>query len=59
MDCMAKAIETSSVVIICITERYKDSENCRSGNTINAQSVLNDIHKFSYLFPKYQTLMWR
>ena len=30
LDAMAKAVENSSVVLICVSERYKESPNCRS-----------------------------
>ena len=29
---MAKAVETSKVVLLCMSEKYKDSSSCRSGN---------------------------
>jgi hypothetical protein len=30
LDCMAHAVEQSTVIIICITEKYKQSPNCQS-----------------------------
>ena len=30
LEAMAKAVEDSSVVLICVSERYKESPNCRS-----------------------------
>ena len=30
LEAMAKAVENSSVVLICVSERYKESPNCRS-----------------------------
>ena len=30
METMAKAVENSSVVLVCVSERYKESPNCRS-----------------------------
>ncbi|XP_072013546.1 uncharacterized protein [Amphiura filiformis] len=30
LDGMAEAVQTSDVVLMCMTERYKDSKNCRS-----------------------------
>ena len=30
LETMAKAVENSSVVLICLSERYKESPNCRS-----------------------------
>ena len=29
---MAKAVETSKVVLLCMSEKYKDNSSCRSGN---------------------------
>ena len=31
LDAMADAVEQASVVIICLTEKYKESANCRMG----------------------------
>ncbi|XP_072042189.1 uncharacterized protein [Amphiura filiformis] len=31
LDAMAKAVETSSLVLICMSEKYKNSNNCRAG----------------------------
>ena len=30
LEAMAKAVENSSVVLVCVSERYKESPNCRS-----------------------------
>ena len=30
LEAMAKAVEGASVVLICVSERYKESRNCRS-----------------------------
>ncbi|XP_072042187.1 uncharacterized protein [Amphiura filiformis] len=30
LDAMAKAVETSSLVLICMSEKYKNSNNCRA-----------------------------
>ena len=30
LETMAKAVENSSVVLVCVSERYKESPNCRS-----------------------------
>ena len=30
-DAMAAAIENASIVVICLTEKYKESANCRLG----------------------------
>ena len=30
LDAMAKAVENSSVVLVCVSERYKESPNCRA-----------------------------
>ena len=33
LDAMATGVETSKVILLCMTERYQDSQNCRTGNT--------------------------
>ena len=30
LDAMAKAVENSSVVLVCVSQRYKESPNCRA-----------------------------
>ena len=30
LESMAKAVENAAVVLVCVSERYKDSQNCRS-----------------------------
>ena len=35
LDAMANAVEKSACVLICMSERYKDSYNCRSGKFID------------------------
>jgi hypothetical protein len=30
LDCMAHAVEQSSIIIICMSEKYKESPNCKS-----------------------------
>ena len=32
---MADAVEKSSVVLVCMSEKYKESSNCRSGNDVS------------------------
>lgn len=31
LESMAKAVEDAAVVLICVSQKYKDSPNCRSG----------------------------
>jgi len=31
IDAMAAAVEEASVVLMCVSKRYKDSDNCRAG----------------------------
>jgi len=33
LESMACAVERASVVLVCFSERYKDSPNCRTGYT--------------------------
>ena len=33
LDAMSDAIETSSIFLMCLTEKYKDSPSCRLGKT--------------------------
>jgi len=31
MEAMAEAVEKAAVVLVCLTHKYKESPNCRSG----------------------------
>jgi len=33
LEAMATAIESAAVVVICFSEAYKESPNCRTGDT--------------------------
>ena len=35
LESMAKAVENASVVLVCVSQKYKESHNCRSGNNIS------------------------
>jgi len=35
LESMAKAVENASVVLVCVSQKYKESPNCRSGNDIS------------------------
>ena len=32
LESMAKAVENASVVLVCVSQKYKESPNCRSGD---------------------------
>ena len=34
LDAMAAAVEKSDVILLCVTERYKNSMSCRSGRPL-------------------------
>ena len=34
LESMAKAVENASVVLVCVSQKYKESPNCRSGNNV-------------------------
>ena len=33
---MAAAVENSDVILMCVTEKYKNSTSCRSGMLVNS-----------------------
>ena len=33
LESMARAVENASVVLVCVSQKYKESPNCRSGNS--------------------------
>ena len=34
MEAMASAVENSAVVLVAVSQKYKESANCRSGNKL-------------------------
>ena len=34
LESMARAVENASVVLVCVSQKYKESPNCRSGRII-------------------------
>lgn len=39
LESMAKAVENASVVLVCVSQKYKESPSCRSGNNISLQCL--------------------
>ena len=35
LESMARAVENASVILVCVSQKYKESPNCRSGNDEN------------------------
>ena len=40
LEAMALAVERAAVVLICMSQKYKDSPNCRTGEHSNWLNVL-------------------
>jgi len=53
LESMACAVEQAAVVLVCFTEKYKDSPNCRTGGFLSAVKLFAGI---KYLRRKTQTL---
>ena len=34
LESMARAVENASVVLVCVSQKYKESPNCRSGKIV-------------------------
>ena len=43
LEAMSEAVENAAVVLICLSERYKQSPNCRTG--MNIKEYLMNLHK--------------
>lgn len=41
LGAMAEAVENATVVLICISESYKESLACRTGNCLGKNSIRN------------------
>ncbi len=51
LEAMAHAVEKASVVIVCLTHKYKESPSCRTGNfqcslqiTVNFKTLWTNLH---------------
>lgn len=47
LEAMARAVEEARIVLVCYSEKYKDSQNCRTGK-INCAQYLDDSKKYNY-----------
>ena len=57
LESMAKAVENASVVLVCVSQKYKESPNCRSGNIayfITTQPPIISDEIFSVLVFSYK-----
>ena len=43
LDTMTEAIENSAVVLVCMSEKYKQSPNCRTGKKNDLKYDLTDL----------------
>ena len=39
LESMARAVENASVVLVCVSQKYKESPNCRSGKDDNCNAT--------------------
>ena len=46
LESMAKAVENASVVLVCVSQKYKESPNCRSGDY--DQNLFGSLHEGSW-----------
>ena len=54
LESMAKAVENASVILVCVSQKYKESPNCRSGNDENYFATFAGF--FSYSIIDYRNL---
>ena len=47
LESMARAVENASVVLVCVSQKYKESPNCRSGRHLHVFSPLHSLSSFS------------
>lgn len=47
LESMARAVENASVVLVCVSQKYKESPNCRSGSNLHVFSPLHSLSSFS------------
>ena len=41
LESMATAVENASVVLVCVSQKYKESPNCRSGKYLSHFTLLH------------------
>lgn len=58
MDAMATAVEKASIVLICMSQKYKDSPNCRTGlPDFHCWKLKINVHNlFIYWVPRIQSI---
>ena len=47
LESMARAVENASVVLVCVSQKYKESPNCRSGSNLHVYGPLHSLASFS------------
>ena len=48
LQAMADAVEGADVVLICMSNKYKNSPNCRAGKCLLVLSLSKILNKFEY-----------
>ena len=48
LESMAKAVENASVVLVCVSQKYKESPNCRSGTCTCTLYNILEVHAVNY-----------
>ena len=49
LESMAKAVENASVVLVCVSQKYKESPNCRSGTCTSTLHNILKVHAVNYI----------
>ena len=48
LEAMAKAVEDASVVVMALSEKYKKSPNCRTGNLYSINQLMRASIRMSH-----------
>ena len=49
LESMARAVENASVILVCVSQKYKESPNCRSGNDENCFATFAGFFPYSII----------
>ena len=61
MEIMKEAVEKSSVVLVCLSQKYKDSPSCRTGEKTDIYFITRQVtratHMRNRVCPRFELIL--